>query len=172
MNGTGTPTTPLPQPTDVTPRSLTERESQLVKILRSLQFVRLLFLMSSRHLIRRIVSSYRSNKVDGFARWQRGRCRSLYSQQTIPSDYLQGNAFNSAPMPAPHPNLNRFLLPSGEHVACVFWNGLYHITGTDIGKYRCLVIPDITVNSNSSGFGVPLRSIFPTGQEYQKASHS
>ncbi|TYJ51172.1 hypothetical protein B9479_008273, partial [Cryptococcus floricola] len=33
---------------------------------------------------------------------------------------------------SPHPNLNKFLLPNGEHVACVFWNGLYHITGTDI----------------------------------------
>jgi hypothetical protein len=27
---------------------------------------------------------------------------------------------------------NRFLLPSGELVSCVLWNGLYHITGTDI----------------------------------------
>lgn len=36
---------------------------------------------------------------------------------------------------APHPNLNRFPLPNGEHVSCVFWNGLYHITGTDIGKF-------------------------------------
>jgi hypothetical protein len=36
---------------------------------------------------------------------------------------------------SPHPNLNRHLLPNGEYVACVFWNGLYHITGTDIGKY-------------------------------------
>lgn len=26
----------------------------------------------------------------------------------------------------------RFTLPNGEHVSCVFWNGLYHITGTDI----------------------------------------
>lgn len=28
--------------------------------------------------------------------------------------------------------LNRFLLPTGEFVSCVLWNGLYHITGTDI----------------------------------------
>lgn len=27
---------------------------------------------------------------------------------------------------------SRFLLPSGEHISCVVWNGLYHITGTDI----------------------------------------
>lgn len=35
---------------------------------------------------------------------------------------------------SPHPALNRFLLPNGEHVSCVYWNGLYQITGTDIGK--------------------------------------
>ncbi|WVQ97781.1 hypothetical protein IAU59_004895 [Kwoniella sp. CBS 9459] len=40
--------------------------------------------------------------------------------------------FQSGSLSSPHPNLNRFLLPNGEHVACVFWNGLYHITGTDI----------------------------------------
>lgn len=33
---------------------------------------------------------------------------------------------------SPHPALNRFLLPNGEHVTCVYWNGLYQITGTDI----------------------------------------
>ena len=32
----------------------------------------------------------------------------------------------------PHPQLNRFLLPSQEFVTCVLWNGLYHISGTDI----------------------------------------
>ena len=31
-----------------------------------------------------------------------------------------------------HPSLNRFLLPTQEYVSCVLWNGLYHITGTDI----------------------------------------
>ncbi|KAJ7657745.1 STE like transcription factor-domain-containing protein [Mycena polygramma] len=34
--------------------------------------------------------------------------------------------------PTSHPALNRFLLPSQEYVSCVLWNGLYHITGTDI----------------------------------------
>ena len=28
--------------------------------------------------------------------------------------------------------LNRFLLPTGELISCVMWNGLYHVTGTDI----------------------------------------
>ncbi|KIY44846.1 STE-domain-containing protein [Fistulina hepatica ATCC 64428] len=31
-----------------------------------------------------------------------------------------------------HPSLNRFALPSQEYVTCVLWNGIYHITGTDI----------------------------------------
>ena len=31
-----------------------------------------------------------------------------------------------------HPALNRFLLPNHEYVTCVLWNGLYHISGTDI----------------------------------------
>ena len=31
-----------------------------------------------------------------------------------------------------HPALNRFLLPNHQYVTCVLWNGLYHITGTDI----------------------------------------
>jgi hypothetical protein len=34
---------------------------------------------------------------------------------------------------SPHPALNRFLLPNGEHVTCAYWNGLFQITGTDIG---------------------------------------
>ena len=38
-------------------------------------------------------------------------------------------AYHHAP---PHPALNRFLLPNQEFVTCVLWNGLYHITGTDI----------------------------------------
>ena len=42
--------------------------------------------------------------------------------------------YEATPLSSPHPNLNRFLLPNGERVACVFWNGLYHITGTDIGQ--------------------------------------
>lgn len=38
---------------------------------------------------------------------------------------------------SPHPALNRFLLPNGEHVSCVYWNGLYQVTGTDIGAFLC-----------------------------------
>ncbi|KAF8171952.1 STE like transcription factor-domain-containing protein [Mycena galopus ATCC 62051] len=39
---------------------------------------------------------------------------------------------NSAITSTSHPALNRFLLPTQEYVSCVLWNGLYHITGTDI----------------------------------------
>ncbi|WVQ76773.1 hypothetical protein IAR50_006447 [Cryptococcus sp. DSM 104548] len=44
----------------------------------------------------------------------------------------QRQSLVDASLSSPHPNLNKFLLPNGEYVACVFWNGLYHITGTDI----------------------------------------
>lgn len=46
----------------------------------------------------------------------------------------QNSSFQDNSLSSPHPNLNRFLLPNGEYVACVFWNGLYHITGTDISE--------------------------------------
>lgn len=44
---------------------------------------------------------------------------------------------NPSALPVGHPQsnnpaLNRFSLPNGEFVSCVLWNGLYHITGTDI----------------------------------------
>ncbi|KAF9481077.1 STE-domain-containing protein [Pholiota conissans] len=50
----------------------------------------------------------------------------------------------------PHPALNRFLLPNQEFVTCVLWNGLYHITGTDI--VRALVFRFEVGISNSSYF--------------------
>jgi transcription factor STE12 len=51
-----------------------------------------------------------------------------------PSDpYLNmGMGMNSVHQAPTHPALNRFLLPNQEYVTCVLWNGLYHITGTDI----------------------------------------
>ncbi|RMZ86158.1 hypothetical protein DV737_g221, partial [Chaetothyriales sp. CBS 132003] len=43
----------------------------------------------------------------------------------------------SAPVDwSPDSLIRRFLLPTGEHVACVLWNNLFHISGTDI--VRCL----------------------------------
>ncbi|KAJ3112611.1 hypothetical protein HK100_002271 [Physocladia obscura] len=41
---------------------------------------------------------------------------------TAPSNFVQGQL------------IKRHKLPSGETIACVFWNNLYHITGTDIVK--------------------------------------
>ncbi|KAG9037625.1 homeodomain transcription factor ste12 [Tulasnella sp. JGI-2019a] len=57
---------------------------------------------------------------------------------------------SATPLPLPHPALNRFLLPSGEYVSCVLWNGLYHITGTDI--VRALVF-------RFDAFGRPVRNM-------------
>jgi len=51
---------------------------------------------------------------------------------------------------AAHPALNRFLLPNQEYVTCVLWNGLYHITGTDI--VRALVF-------RFEAFGRPVRNM-------------
>jgi hypothetical protein len=45
---------------------------------------------------------------------------------------LTSHPQHQAITPTSHPALNRFLLPSQEYVSCVLWNGLYHITGTDI----------------------------------------
>ncbi|KAJ7588491.1 STE like transcription factor-domain-containing protein [Mycena floridula] len=61
------------------------------------------------------------------------------------------NASGSGYSPSPtHPALNRFLLPSQEFVTCVLWNGLYHITGTDI--VRALVF-------RFEAFGRPVRNM-------------
>jgi transcription factor STE12 len=52
----------------------------------------------------------------------------------------------------PHPALNRFLLPTQEYVTCVLWNGLYHITGTDI--VRALVFRfEVGSQLLNAGFG-------------------
>ncbi|KAJ5145928.1 uncharacterized protein N7515_000492 [Penicillium bovifimosum] len=43
----------------------------------------------------------------------------------------------SAPVDWPPDQLiRRFLLPTGDYVSCVYWSGLFHISGTDI--VRCL----------------------------------
>ncbi|KZV70535.1 STE-domain-containing protein [Peniophora sp. CONT] len=57
---------------------------------------------------------------------------------------------SSAPPTLSHPALNRFALPNGEHVSCVLWGGLYHITGTDI--VRALVF-------RFEAFGRPVRNM-------------
>ncbi|KAM0747792.1 STE-domain-containing protein, partial [Meredithblackwellia eburnea MCA 4105] len=44
---------------------------------------------------------------------------------------------------------NRFLLPTGEYISCVLWNGLYHVTGTDIVR---------ALNFRFLAFGRPVRN--------------
>ncbi|KAI0270580.1 STE like transcription factor-domain-containing protein [Gloeopeniophorella convolvens] len=60
------------------------------------------------------------------------------------------SADHSAHPNAAHPALNRFLLPNQEYVTCVLWNGLYHITGTDI--VRALVF-------RFEAFGRPVKNM-------------
>ena len=77
---------------------------------------------------------------------------SQYDSSSAPSTSTANSAYrntftsfpNAQPFPDPihqqlshlraphHPALNRFLLPNHEYVTCVLWNGLYHISGTDI----------------------------------------
>ena len=62
---------------------------------------------------------------------------------------------------SPHPNLNRHLLPNGEYVSCVYWNGLYHITGTDIGElsiYSELIDPVRALMFRFEAFSRPVRN--------------
>ncbi|EJT97170.1 STE-domain-containing protein [Dacryopinax primogenitus] len=69
---------------------------------------------------------------------------------TAPSQWEDGNMGSTSPPEHQHPALNRFLLPSSEYVSCVLWNGLYHITGTDI--VRALVF-------RFEAFGRPVRNM-------------
>ncbi|KAK7460613.1 hypothetical protein VKT23_009333 [Stygiomarasmius scandens] len=73
---------------------------------------------------------------------------------TAPSRWDSSGASSSSDPYPPHipshPALNRFLLPSQEFVTCVLWNGLYHITGTDI--VRALVF-------RFEAFGRPVRNM-------------
>lgn len=72
------------------------------------------------------------------------------SAMSVPSmDPNELGGPNSLPS-ASHPALNRFLLPTSEYVSCVLWNGLYHITGTDI--VRALVF-------RFEAFGRPVKNM-------------
>nr|CRX79148.1 hypothetical protein ls5930a1_00176 [Leucosporidium scottii] len=63
------------------------------------------------------------------------------------------STFPASPSSPPAPDedraLNRFLLPTGELISCVLWNGLYHITGTDIVR---------ALNFRFLAFGRPVRN--------------
>ncbi|EFP80971.2 homeodomain transcription factor ste12 [Puccinia graminis f. sp. tritici] len=45
--------------------------------------------------------------------------------------------------------LNRFQLPTGELISCVYWNGLYHVSGTDIVR---------ALHFRFAAFGRPVRN--------------
>lgn len=45
---------------------------------------------------------------------------------------------------------NRFPLPTGEQISCILWNGLYHITGTDIVR---------ALNFRFLAFGRPVKNV-------------
>ncbi|KAF8884475.1 STE like transcription factor-domain-containing protein [Infundibulicybe gibba] len=82
---------------------------------------------------------------------------SRWDSSSASSSTAPSAASSSHPTPIPshahhthHRALNRFLLPSQEYVTCVLWNGLYHITGTDI--VRALVF-------RFEAFGRPVRNM-------------
>lgn len=50
----------------------------------------------------------------------------------------------------PHPCLHRFNIPNFEHVTCVLWSGLYHISGTDIVR---------ALTFRFEAFGRPVRNV-------------
>ena len=65
-------------------------------------------------------------------------------------------------MSSPDPNLNRFLLPNGEYVSCVYWNKLFHITGTDIGKFITFAVADCSVRAlvfRFEAFSRPVKNV-------------
>lgn len=70
----------------------------------------------------------------------------LYPTLGVDGSYASHPALNTPS----HPQLNRFMLPSQEFVTCVLWNGLYHITGTDI--VRALVF-------RFEAFGRPVKNM-------------
>jgi transcription factor STE12 len=56
----------------------------------------------------------------------------INGMESLTTSMLPSLPTQGCPHSLHHPSLNRFLLPSEEYVTCVLWNGLYHITGTDI----------------------------------------
>jgi transcription factor STE12 len=75
------------------------------------------------------------------SRWDAGSSNSTginNNNSTVTPNHLPSSSYSSNPS---HPALNRFLLPTQEFVTCVLWNGLYHITGTDI--VRALVFRSV-----------------------------
>lgn len=89
-------------------------------------------------------SRWDANNTDGTASASDLNDPTASASTSSPSAVPAGHSTSS------HPALNRFLLPSAEYVSCVLWNGLYHITGTDI--VRALVF-------RFEAFGRPVRNM-------------
>jgi hypothetical protein len=99
--------------------------------------------------------------------------RLKYFLATAPSRWDKSGASSSSdpypPHVPSHPALNRFLLPSQEYVTCVLWNGLYHITGTDIVRalvFRCVLL--LLSSSSPDQYRYQLRSLRPARSQREK----
>lgn len=55
--------------------------------------------------------------------------------------------------------ISKFQLPNGECISCVLWNGLYHVTGTDIGKFHSHDLLSVIHHGSSSLFLVSIKLI-------------
>jgi len=98
------------------------------------------------------------------SQWSGGR------PQPLPATVGSSSGWTTPPdghTHAAHLSLNRFLLPSQEFVTCIFWNGLYHITGTDIVRalvFRFEVCPFISLSPyifliQTQAFGRPVQNM-------------
>lgn len=66
----------------------------------------------------------------------------------------------------PEQTIKRFTLPNGEHISCVLWNNLFHITGTDIVRslmfrFQCFGRPVKNVKKFEEGVFSDLRNLKP-----------
>lgn len=71
----------------------------------------------------------------------------------------------TAPVDFPaHTMLKRYMLKNGEYISCVFWNSLFHITGTDIVRaltfrFECFGRPVRNIKKFEEGIFSDLRNL-------------
>ncbi|KNZ61697.1 transcription factor STE12 [Puccinia sorghi] len=68
---------------------------------------------------------------------------------TAPTSFDTSPYDQSDPVAREERCLNRFQLPTGELISCVYWNGLYHVSGTDIVR---------ALHFRFAAFGRPVRN--------------
>ncbi|KAG0147387.1 hypothetical protein CROQUDRAFT_42923 [Cronartium quercuum f. sp. fusiforme G11] len=68
---------------------------------------------------------------------------------TAPGSFDQSPYDPNDPVAREERCLNRFQLPTGELISCVLWNGLYHVSGTDIVR---------ALHFRFAAFGRPVRN--------------